>query len=76
MGPVEIVEQEAPENVGCPPGPPSWLLALGLGAALLVGFARASAVVDPRLTHRPAPTPCVQRAIGPSDVSVVWSWCR
>ncbi|OLC12557.1 MAG: hypothetical protein AUH44_00280 [Chloroflexi bacterium 13_1_40CM_68_15] len=77
MGRVEIVEQDAPENTSYPPGPPAWLLALGLCAALLVGFARASTVVDPRLAHRPpAPTPCIQRAIGPSDVNFVWTWCR
>jgi len=79
MGHVEIVEQQdATSGEWRPWEPPTWLVALGLCLALVVGLVRASDVRDPRLGHRdqPGPTPCVPRtAPQPHDVNYAWDWC-
>ncbi|HEV8470976.1 MAG TPA: hypothetical protein VGR46_15360 [Candidatus Limnocylindria bacterium] len=74
---MEIVEQ--PNDAAGewhPWEPPTWLVALGLCLALVVGFVRASDVRDPRLERQAGPTPCVPRtAPQPHDVNYVWIWC-
>jgi len=77
MGHVEIVEQQdATSGEWRPWEPPTWLVALGLCLALVVGFVRAADVRDPRIGHQALPTPCVAHtAPGPNDVNYIWSWC-
>ena len=77
MGRVEIVEQQdATSGEWRPWEPPTWLVALALCLALVVGFVRAADVRDPRLGHQALPTPCVAHtAPGPNDVNYIWSWC-
>jgi hypothetical protein len=80
---VEIVEQDLPAARWRPWGPPTWLIALGLCAALALAFVRAAEVQDPRLVKRPAAaptptaTPCAQQiAEHPGDPRYVWPWCK
>jgi len=53
-----------------------WLVALGLSVALMIGFAVAGQVQDPRTTERPTPSTCVPTAVERQPgVSYVWSTC-
>jgi hypothetical protein len=76
---VEIVEQEGPASEWRPWEPPFWIIALGLTLALLVGFAVAGQVQDPRLANvlvnPPAPTKCVERTPAPNAPNHVWIYC-
>jgi len=79
MSNMEIVEQDAAGAEWRPWQPPLWVIAIGLSLALVVGFAQAGQVRDPRLQRvvGPAPTPCALHAVpigrGPS---VSWENCR
>jgi hypothetical protein len=75
MACVKIVEQDPPGSDWRPWEPPVWLIALGLCGALLIGFARASDVVDPRLAHQPKPTPCALYAEWLGGSSFAWRNC-
>ena len=53
-----------------------WLIALGLSVALVVGFAVAGQVQDPRTTQHPAPTGCVPTAVERNaGFGYVWTSC-
>jgi hypothetical protein len=76
---VEIVEQEGSAAEWHPWEPPLWIIALGLSGALLVGFAVAGQVRDPRLVNvpvnPPAPTKCVEPTLAPNAPNHVWIYC-
>jgi len=73
---MEIVDQDEPQSEWRPWEPPVWLIALGLSVALIVGFAVAGQVPDPRNANGPAPTRCVPTAVARNPgVSYVWTSC-
>jgi len=73
---MQIVDQDQAQSEWRPWEPPMWLVALGLTVALMVGFAVAGQVQDPRTTERPTPSTCVPTAVERQPgVSYVWSTC-
>ena len=73
---MQIVDQDEAQSEWRPWEPPMWLIALGLSVALMIGFAVAGQVQDPRTTERPTPSTCVPTAVERQPgVSYVWSTC-
>jgi len=73
---MQIVDQDEAQSEWRPWEPPMWLVALGLSVALMIGFAVAGQVQDPRTTERPTPSTCVPTAVERQPgVSYVWSTC-
>jgi hypothetical protein len=74
MKDMEIVESETAAEWR-PWGPPIWLIALGLCAALLVGLVQSGQVQDPRV-QAASPTPCIPAAVTQvRGLSYGWTTC-
>ena len=73
---MKIVDQDPAADAWRPWEPPLWLIAAGLGLALLVGVVVSQQVADPRVVAPATPTPCVPTAVElHGGVSYVWTFC-